>query len=56
VVEITVNVNNRQFTPVKYSRSIEGDSNNFILKKIEDTVSGLIDSIGLIDTIGKKLV
>jgi hypothetical protein len=53
--EITVNVNNRQFTPVKYSRSIEGDSNNFILKKIEDTVSGLIDSIGLIDTIGKKI-
>ncbi|MBQ0791223.1 MAG: hypothetical protein KBT81_01675, partial [Oleispira antarctica] len=53
--EITVNVNNRQFTPVKYSRSIEGGSNNFILKKIEDTVSGLIDSIGLIDTIGKKI-
>jgi hypothetical protein len=53
--EISVNINNRKFTPVKYSRSIEGDSNNFILKKIEDTVSGLLDSIDLIDTIGKKI-
>ena len=53
--EISVNVNNHKFTPVKYSRSVEGDSNNFILKKIEDTVSGLLDSIDLIDTIGKKI-
>jgi len=53
--EISVNVNNRKFTPVKYSRSVEGDSNNFIIKKIEDTVTGLLDSIGLIEAIGKKI-
>ena len=53
--EISVSVNNRKFTPVKYSRSVEGDSSNFILKKIEDTVSGLLDSISLIEEIGKKI-
>ena len=53
--EISVSVDSRKFTPVKYSRSVEGDSSNFILKKIEDTVSGLLDSISLIEEIGKKI-
>lgn len=53
--EIAVSVDTHNFTPIKYSRSTKGESNNFILKKIEDTVSGLLENISLIEAIGKKL-
>ena len=53
--EIAVSVDTHNFIPIKYSRSTKGDSSNFILKKIEDTVSGLLENISLIEAIGKKL-
>ena len=53
--EFLLDINGRKFQPIKYSRSEEGESNNFILKRIEDTVSGLLDSIDLISKIGEKI-
>lgn len=53
--EFSLGINGRKFQPIKYSRSEEGESKNFILKRIEDTVSGLLDSIDLIDKIGEKI-
>jgi hypothetical protein len=53
--EIALQINNRKFTPVKYSHETEGDSENFILKRIEKSVSGFLDNIALIKKIGDAI-
>ena len=53
--EFSLGINGRDFKPIKYSRSDDSASGNFILRRIENTVSGLLDSIDLIGKIGDKI-
>ena len=53
--EFSLGINGRNFKPIKYTRSDDSASGNFILRRIENTVSGLLDSIDLIGKIGDKI-